>query len=39
MGNDGPQPIVPNFTVGFNYPWAFDSYGQNFGPLFFLPGG
>lgn len=37
MGNDGPQPVVPGFQVGFNYPWAFDDYGQNFGPIFFVP--
>ena len=39
MGNDGPQPAVPSFQAGYNYPWAFDDYGQNFGPMFFLPGG
>lgn len=41
MGNDGPQPAVPAFKVGYNYPWAFDDYGQNFGPTFFPapPGG
>jgi len=26
---------VPPMKVGFNYAWAFDDYGQNFGPLFF----
>ena len=37
MANDGPQPAVPSFQVGYNYPWAADLYGQNFGPVFFPP--
>lgn len=28
---------VPPMQVGYNYPWAFDAYGQNFGPVFFGP--
>jgi len=28
---------VPPMKVGFNYAWAFDLYGQNFGPVFFPP--
>jgi len=28
---------VPTMKVGFNYPWAFDEYGFNFGPVFFFP--
>jgi hypothetical protein len=30
---------VPTMKVGFNYPWAFDEYGFNFGPVFFFPSG
>lgn len=30
---------VPPIKVGFNYPWAFDEYGFNFGPVFFFPSG
>ncbi|MGZ5090780.1 MAG: hypothetical protein ACXWCY_08840 [Burkholderiales bacterium] len=31
---------VPPMKVGFNYPWAFNDYGQNFGPIFFpVPAG
>ena len=26
---------VPPMKVGYNYPWAFDEYGFNFGPVFF----
>ncbi len=28
---------VPPMRIGFNYPWAFDDYGFNFGPVFFPP--
>lgn len=28
---------VPPMKVGFNYAWAGDLYGQNFGPVFFGP--
>ena len=28
---------VPSMKLGFNYAWAFEEYGQNFGPVFFPP--
>ena len=28
---------VPSMKLGFNYAWAFEQYGQNFGPVFFPP--
>jgi hypothetical protein len=34
MGGDN---AVPPMRIGFNYPWGFDEYGFNFGPVFAPP--
>jgi hypothetical protein len=37
MADSPTSTAVPSLQVGFNYPWAFNDYGQNFGPMFSLP--